>query len=142
MTVYIIKFNGYIIEGETDAIPKCSGIYLIYTCAYKPATKIITPTELLYIGQSKDLHHEVTYHARREEFLAQAKGEEKICYAYAEVALEDLNVVENALVYSEKPRLNILLKDGFNYSDTELHVKGSCDLLCNYDYVIKNGKKV
>lgn len=138
MNKYNVTFKGYRRNCNAATLPDYSGIYMIYRCRYNQDTDTVTLQELFYIGQSKNINHEVNYHVRHDEFLKEAKDGEEICYAYAKIPEASLDIVENALIFSQKPRLNAKLKDNFNHPASEFHIDGNCALLNYTDFTIKS----
>ena len=94
--------------------------------------------EILYIGQADNLNKRHEKHEKEDEFLNECKGNEVLCYAVAEVKKENLNIVENALIFAQKPRLNDVYKDKFNYESSEFHLEGRCALMKYSDFSIEN----
>ena len=136
MKKYNVTFMGYRRDVNAGTLPSSSGVYMVYRCKYNEESKTVDLKELFYIGQAFDLNHEINYHARHEEFLAQAEEGEQICYAYARVDKADLDIVENALIFAQKPRLNQKLKNSYNHEAAELQIEGKCALLHYTDYSI------
>lgn len=136
MKEYVVFFNGYRRDLFRDGLPEKSGIYMIYRCKYNKSEKTVSLKELFYIGQSKNINHEVCYHARRDEFLLQSRQGETICYSYALVDKKDLDIIENALIYMQKPRLNENLKDNYNHDDARFVIEGKNGLLKYTDFSI------
>lgn len=127
---------GYRRDVNAKTLPSSSGIYMVYRCVYNEDKNTVDLKELFYIGQAFDLNHEINYHARREEFLAQAKEGEQICYAYARVDKADLDIVENALIFAQKPRLNTNLRNNYNHEASQFQIEGKCALLQHTNYSI------
>ena len=140
LPVYNITFNGYKLERNVDSLPTNSGIYMIYRCVYNPTTNKVNLKELFYIGKATNIHDEVRYHKRRDEFLAQAKQGEEICYANADVSRVQYDIIENALIYMQEPRLNNDLKDNYHHQNAEFHFSGRCDGLEYFNYQIVDGR--
>lgn len=136
MKKYNVTFMGYRRDVNAKTLPSSSGIYMVYRCVYNEDKNTVDLKELFYIGQAFDLNHEINYHARREEFLAQAKEGEQICYAYARVDKADLDIVENALIFAQKPRLNTNLRNNFNHEASQFQIEGKCALLQHTNYSI------
>ena len=136
MKKYNVTFMGYRRDVNAKTLPSSSGIYMVYRCVYNVDKNTVDLKELFYIGQAFDLNHEINFHARRDEFLAQAKDGEQICYAYARVDKADLDVVENALIFAQKPRLNINLKNSYNHEAAQFQIEGKCALLNYTNYSI------
>lgn len=137
MKKYNITFMGYRRDVNAKTLPSSSGIYMVYRCVYNVDKNTVDLKELFYIGQAFDLNHEINFHARRDEFLAQAKDGEQICYAYARVDKADLDVVENALIFAQKPRLNINLKNSYNHEAAQFQIEGKHALLKHVNYSIE-----
>lgn len=140
LPVYNVKFQGYKLDRDVDNMPDESGVYMIYRCLYNKNTDTVSLQELIYIGKATSLHQEVCYHKRRSEFLAQAREGESLCYAYAKVSRVQYDVVENALIYMQKPRLNDNLKDNYNHQDAEFHFLDRCRLLDYTNFKIIDGE--
>lgn len=135
---YRKKFEGYTLDSEGENLPTESGVYMIHRCVPDPVTHTVNLVELFYIGKATNLKQEIMNHKRRPEFLAQAKRGEVICYSYAFVNRVQYDIVENGLIFMQKPRLNDNLKWNYNHQDAAFHFSGACDLLSYKDYKIVN----
>lgn len=136
MKRYNINFKGYRRDCNKATLPHDSGIYMVYRCIYDSFTDKVTLKEIIYIGQAEDLCDRLNNHDKRPLFLKACERGEEICYAYANVSMDDLNIVENALVFAQKPRLNFDLVDSFNYDSAAFLVEGKCALLDYTDFTI------
>lgn len=136
MKKYNVTFLGYRRDANAGTLPSSSGVYMIYRCVYNEETKTVDLKELFYIGQAFDLSDEINHHARRKEFLAQAQKGEQICYAYARVDKADLDIIENALIFAQKPRMNTNLVNNYNHEAAEFQIEGKCALLKYTNYSI------
>lgn len=135
MSEYNLNFRGYWIDAHTSAIPTVSGVYLVYRCTYD--VEGVTLKELLYIGQSVDLNARINDHEKKKVFLRECKEGETICYSVAEVSKNDLDVVENALIFAQKPRLNTQLKDSFEHDiPVSFNLEGRCKLMNYVNFTI------
>lgn len=141
MKKYTVTFMGYRRDVNASTLPTSSGIYMVYRCVYDEESKKVDLKELFYIGQAFDLNDEINYHARHKEFLSQAQKGEQICYAYARVDKAELDIIENALVFAQKPRLNNNLKDSYNHEPAIFQIEGKCALLKYTYYSIGEEKK-
>jgi len=139
LPTYKKVFEGYRIDSDVDTLPRESGVYMIYRCVFDKKTNSVDLKELFYIGKASDLLQEVKYHKRREEFLAQARDGEVICYSFALVNKLQYDIIENSLIFMQKPRLNNNLTDSYDHQDAVFHFSGACDLLKYKDYKIENG---
>lgn len=136
MKEYSINFNGYWVEDKISGIPETSGIYLVYRCVC--AEGGVTLKEILYIGQSKNLQDRINGHDKKVLFKRECKEDEIVCYSVAEVSPRDLDVVENALIFAQKPRLNDKYKERFEYEvPVSFIVEGRCKLLKYKNFTIR-----
>ena len=136
MKLYNILFNGYIRDENKEYLPSFGGIYMVYRCVLNRETKRISLKELIYIGRAVNINNRISNHERRDDFLSSLSEGEELCYSYSSVAPIDIDIIENALIYMQKPRLNDELKNEFNYSEAEFHIEGRCGLLEKTDFEI------
>ena len=61
---------------------------------------------------------------------------EEICYAYAEVSKVQYDIIENALIFMNKPSFNEVLRDNYKHQDAEFHFSGKCKKLVYKDFQI------
>lgn len=135
MSEYNLNFRGYWVDVHTSEIPKVSRVYLVYRCTYD--AEGVTLKELLYIGQSTDMNARINDHDQKETFLRECEEGETICYSVAEVSKNDLDVVENTLIFAQKPRLNTRLKDNFEHDiPVSLNLEGRCKLMNYMNFTI------
>ena len=133
---YSLNFNGYWREINKSGIPSKSGIYLVYRCVYNENSNTVGLKEIIYIGQAENVHDRIANHDRLNDFNAQLQRNEELCYAVAVVPSSDLDVVENALIFAQKPILNDSLKDSFNYGAVTVKVDGRCACMKYTDFKI------
>lgn len=138
MKSYTLNFNGYWRESKKDGIPEVSGVYLVYRCVYNSQSRTVTLRELIYIGKAINVNRRVAEHSSRLDFHSELQEGEEICYSVAEVSIFDYNLVENALIFAQKPRLNEKGKDSFNYPDSSFNIVGRCALLKLVSFSITN----
>lgn len=136
MKRYNINFKGYRRDCNKASLPRYSGIYMVYRCTYDSTTNKVTLIEIIYIGKAVDLWDRINYHDKYTLFLKACENGEEICYAYANVSMDDLDIVENALVFVQKPRLNSDLVNSFNHESSSFLVEGKCALLNYTDFTI------
>lgn len=136
MNKYDLNFNGYWVEGRISEIPHASGIYLVYRCVYEEEGVVLK--ELIYIGQSEDLHERIKSHDKKDLFKSECREGETLCYSVAEVPNDSLNIVENALVFAQKPKLNDKYKDEFEYGmPASFMIEGRCKLMKFQNFTIE-----
>lgn len=136
MKCYNINFKGYRRDCNKATLPRYSGIYMVYRCTYDLTTNKVTLIEIIYIGKAVDLWDCINHHDKHIQFQETCASGEEICYAYANVSMDDLDIVENALVFAQKPRLNSDLVDSFNHESAGFLVEGRCALLDYTDFTI------
>ncbi len=129
MKTFNLHFEGSILDGDRSNLPTYSGIYLVYRGVLFPDGSKVNCHEILYIGKTNDIRRRLSIHDKRKEFLSNLLPGEVLFYSYAKADIEDLDRIENALIYSRKPILNEQGKDAFLYPSTEVCSDGQCALL-------------
>lgn len=133
---YNINFSGYWIEDNISGIPITSGIYLVYRCIL--AEEGVTLKEILYIGQADNLYDCLNNHDNIELFRRECRKDEKVCFSVAEVPKDSIDIVENALIFAQKPRFNDNDTDKFQYeTPVSLIIEGRCKLLKYTNFTIR-----
>ena len=126
---YNVTFKGYRLENDADGLPEYSGIYIAYRCKYNKDTNKVSLTELVYIGQAENLKKRILSHKSSGDLNSSCLDEETICYSYASVSLNDLNIVGNALIFAQEPSLNTQQKTEYNHEAASFVIEGACGLL-------------
>jgi len=129
MESYNITFKGYRLDENKNTLPTYGGVYLVYCCTYNKEKDTVSLKKLIYIGQAVNLHDRICNHDRYEDFTGQLNEDEKLCYSYAAVPPDDKSIIENGLIYMQKPPLNDDLTGVFNYGDSQFIIDGACALL-------------
>lgn len=138
MAKYNVTFKGYRRDVNKTGLPTYGGIYLVYCCTYNEHSQTVSLRDLIYIGQAINIHDRICNHDRYADFRRQLKQGEQLCYSYASVSPNDMDVVENALIFMQKPALNEDLKNHFNYPNSEFSIEGACALLRMRNFSITN----
>ncbi len=140
MNTYNLNFKGYWRDLNRSGIPDTSGIYLVYKCVYNENVKNLSLIEILYIGQAENLRERIDSHEKRSSFFNECNKErnEIICYSVTEVEPSELNLVENALIYAQKPKLNEQNRDKYSYEPAIFHIEGDCILLREKDFTLSS----
>jgi excinuclease UvrABC nuclease subunit len=137
MEEYNLSFKGYWRDDRRSELPDFSGIYLVYKCVYNHEAKTVKLLDLMYIGQAENIRNRNEEHEKRGVFLQECKDNETLCYSAAEVERDNLNIVENALIFAQQPKLNKNYKDKFNYDmPAEFHLEGKCRFMKHLDFTI------
>lgn len=137
MHTYTIHFEGYWLEKDKARIPSQSGVYVVYRSKYDAISDKVTLNEIIYIGQSADVNSRIANHERLPDFQQTLSQGETLSYAFASVSLQDLDVVEMALIIAQKPRLNDQTQSGIDFGDKQFQVSGRCALLKYTNFTIK-----
>ena len=125
MKDYILNFDGYWRECNKNGLPTYPGIYLVYRSRYNPQNDTVSLVEIIYIGKTDNIHDRHIKHEKYDLFVSQLREHEELCYSCAEV-IEDIELVETALIFAQKPVLNDQGKDSYNYSRAHFVLTGSC----------------
>ena len=141
MKDYNLTFEGYWRDCNKGGLPSYAGIYLVYRCLYSVETNSVSLIDIIYIGQADNIHDRHLNHEKYEEFKAQLDKGEELCFSCASVN-SDLDLVENALIFSQKPLLNDQGKFNYNYTEAHIEAKGACACLkytnFNMKYYVEN----
>ena len=138
MKTYTLNFNGYWREANKGGIPSVPGIYLVYRCIYNRIANTVSLLELVYIGQSDNVKRRINEHSDTNDLGACLRQGEELCYSVAEIRIQDLGLVENALIFAQKPRMNAIGKKSYNYPDASFNIGGRCALLRYTSFNITN----
>lgn len=136
--MYQLTFDGYWREVSKGGIPAKSGIYMVYRCSYNAFERTVTLKDIIYIGQAENGKDRVGTHEKLPDFKRELKEGEELCFSFAEVEKKDLDIVENALVFIQKPKLNDYLKDSYNHEDASFLIKGSTACLKKAKFSLTN----
>ena len=136
MKTYNIQFEGYWLERNKMDVPARSGVYMVYRGKYNQEKNMVDLYEIIYIGQSVNMRERIVNHDHIKAFEATLSHGEVLCYSCAAVDEKDLDIVENALIIAQKPRLNETKQSNLDYSDKRFLVGGRCSLLKYNDFTI------
>lgn len=136
MNNFNLNFEGYWRDCNKGGLPTYSGIYFVYRCRYNEQNDTVTLIDIIYIGQAENIHDRHINHEKEELFKNQLLPGEEICISCAPVE-SNLDVVENALIFAQKPILNEKGKDRFLYGEVHLSLNGACSGVKYTDFTIK-----
>jgi len=129
MTTYNINFEGYWLEKNKGNMPHCVGVYVVYRSIYNATANIVDLKEIIYIGQAQDINERINTHDRLADFKDALGNDETLCYACAQIKKPDLDIVENALIIAQSPRLNAKKDTTLNFDNCQFVVSGQCELI-------------
>ena len=136
MRTYNIQFEGYWLERNKNDVPAKSGVYLVYRGKYNQRNNSVDLSEIIYIGQSVNMRERIVNHDHIQSFESVLNFGETLCYSCAAVDKNDLDIVENALIIAQTPRLNDTKQSNLDYSEKRFQVSGRCSLLKYNDFTI------
>ena len=119
-----LDFHCYCREEKKYEIPQTSGIYCVYLCEYSKSRRNLRIMDLLYIGESENIHDQIVDNDRLSEWKKHLSDNQTVCYSYAKIDHKDRERAEAALVYKIKPEFNDCLYEKFCYADTEIKTCG------------------
>ena len=140
MRTYSIQFAGYWLEQNKKDVPAKSGVYLVYRGRFIQEKNFVELYEILYIGQSVNMRERIAHHDHIGAFEATLHNGETLCYSCAAIDEKDLDLIENALIIAQKPRLNETKQINLDYSEKRFQVSGRCSLLKYTDFTITSKK--
>ena len=129
MRTFTLHFDGSILDESNMTLPTYSGIYLVYRGVLSADRKSLNCHEIMYIGQSENIRRRITTHTKRAEFIRRLHDGEVLFYSYAKCDMNDINRIENTLIYRMQPALNDQGKGAFLYPSTTVRSDGQCALL-------------
>lgn len=127
-----LNFEGYWRECNKGGLPSYSGIYLVYRCVYNDNVNRVTLIDIIYIGKSDNVHDRHINHEKLHLFEDQLQAGEQLCYSCAKVDKQDLEWVENALIFAQKPILNDKGKEHYDAMPAHIQLDGCCACM-NYN---------
>lgn len=119
-----LDFNGYWRYQNKGGIPNYSGVYLVYRCVYNREQETVSLKQLIYIGESENVHDRIQNHNKDTAWKRKLQDGEEICFACANVDNPDRERAEAALIYHTKPVLNDKSTESFDYPATYLVLTG------------------
>lgn len=122
-----LDIQGYYRDQSRMGFPHSSGIYFVYRGVFVPHLKTVTLMELLYIGETFDLHQQHNEHDKRDKFIAKLQEGEELFYSFAlteDFTEKQRSRVESALIYELCPQLNTQNIETFDYDKTIINIIG------------------
>lgn len=124
-----LSFKGYWRAEKKDFIPHFMGVYLVYRGVYNANEDTVSLRDLVYIGQAEDVNRRINEHIDDPSFTGILQGKEILCFSVAQVSSNEIDLVENALIFAQKPILNTNLKQSYNHEAAGFVIEGRCSLL-------------
>ena len=125
MKAFTLSFEGYWRNRNKGSLPTYAGIYCVYRCRYNLESNSVLLIEIIYIGQADNIHDRHLNHEKYSSFLSLLQEGEELCFTCAPIKEEDIDMVENALIYLQKPKLNEQGKDVYNYTEAHFVIEGA-----------------
>lgn len=120
-----LEFDGYWRQHEIYSIAAESGIYCVYAGTYKPGSDRITPSRLIYVGESDNMRNRVENHGKWTDWQKQLKEGEEICFNTTPIFPKvDRERAESAIIYKHKPACNTDYVDEFPFDTTTISTSG------------------
>lgn len=141
MEEFSLNFEGYWRDCNKNGLPNYSGVYLVYRCKYIIQTNTVSLIDIIYIGQAENIHDRHLNHEKYEDFKNMLQEGEELCFSCVSVN-KGLDLVENALIFSQKPVLNEQGKYNYNFTEAHIETTGACACLkytnFNMRYYVEN----
>lgn len=133
---YQLNFEGYWRHCNRGGLPTIAGVYVVYRCSYNQATDKVTLLEIIYIGQAENINERHKNHEKLSMFQGELKNGEELCYSCAGVDGSSLELIENALVFAQKPKLNDKLVDNYDFQTAHIKLDGCTACMKYTDFTI------
>lgn len=123
---FILNIKGYYRDEVRTKFPKLPGIYFVYRGVLNNITRTCILRELIFIGETVNLHDRFNDHDRRPDFLASINNEETLLYSFAlKVSSDsDRRRIAQSLIYELNPQLNRRLGCNYQYPETIIEITG------------------
>ena len=128
MKEFLLNFEGYWRDCNKNGLPAYPGIYMVYRCQYDEQNNTVNLIDIIYIGQAENIHERIGTHKKYDLFKSKLLVGEELCYSCAKV-VNDVDIVENALIFAQKPVLNDQGKNNYNYERANVRALGACACL-------------
>jgi hypothetical protein len=115
---YFLHFEGYWRENEISTLPKISGVYCVYACAYHPERNLVDLRSLVFIGGADDVGDAIAESKKWLDWRKHLHEGEELCFSIAPVVSPDVAHAEAALIFHHKPLENVEHKDSFLFDPT------------------------
>lgn len=133
MKDYKLNFEGYWRDCNKNGLPTYAGIYLVYRCLYNAQTNTVELVDIIYIGQADNIHDRHINHEKYSDFTSLLLEGQELCYSCVPLT-ENRDLVENALIFAQKPVLNEQGKYNYNYTEAHISSEGACTCLKYTDF--------
>lgn len=133
---YQLNFRGYWRHCNRNGLPAITGVYAVYRCTYNQTNDKVTLLEIIYIGKTENINERHKSHEKLTLFQNELRDGEELCYTCAEVDDRSLSLIENALVFAQKPRLNDRLVDTYDYQSAHIKIDGCTACMKYTDFTI------
>ena len=124
MKDFTLKFEGYWRDRNKGGLPTYAGIYSVYRCRYNLDSNTVSLIDIIYIGKADNIHDRHINHEKYSSFLSLLQEGEELCFACAPIT-ENIDMVENALIFLQKPTLNDQGKNNYNYTEAHFTIEGA-----------------
>lgn len=137
MNEYNLNFEGYWRDCNRNGLPSYAGIYVVYRATYNASTDRVTLNDIIYIGQAENIKERHQNHDKYEAFCNCLKRGEELCYSCAQVDGRSINLLENALIFAQKPVLNDVGKESYAHQQAHIKLDGQCACMKYTDFNIR-----
>lgn len=136
--LYQLNFKGYWRHCNRSGLPNETGVYAVYRCTYNNITDRVILHEILYIGKADNINERHINHDNINLFMNELKNGEELCYSCAEVDKQSLDLIENALIFAQKPKLNTELVNTYNHKAAHIKLDGCTACMKYTDFSISH----
>lgn len=126
MADYSLNLIGYFVQDKMEGIPSSSGIYVIYRGLLDEERNIAVLKELLFIGETDNLHHSMNSRDNHTKFSESLQDGEKLffCYATIEADSQVRKDIATVLVSHSLPTLNDLDTEVIDLHEMVINIEG------------------
>lgn len=136
VTVFVQNIDGYWLGNKCRTMPQAGGVFFVYRGQKLEQEYGIQIIELLYIGEASDVGETIMEHEYYNDWQAELKGGERLCFSFSEVKKCDRQHVLSAFILHHKPRMNDHEDKCFLFPNTRIVTLGAISKLSE-EFVVK-----
>lgn len=136
-----ISFDGYWRDVNRNGVPSQSGVYCVYRGTFDATAGTVSLKQLLYIGESDNVHDRLANHECEARWKRHLGGGEVLVFSFGAITSDRVRA-EAAMIYHHQPPVNIEYKDNFPYETTLMTLGGTTALLQTSFTISKTAKSL
>ncbi|MGQ4880260.1 hypothetical protein ACOJCM_16970 [Billgrantia sp. LNSP4103-1] len=127
------EMHGYWSDETLRDVPDDGGVYCVFRAGRKPDSQDMEVQQLLYVGEHRNVRHELQHHPEKETWHKLLKPGEELWYSLGICSHANRERLLAAMIHAHKPPCNGASEylDRFPFPETTVHLYGKKDKLLN-----------